>query len=96
MFGGGSPQGEFCGSLVQTASSGQLGLDNYTDSVLLLDPGSTQVLTYQYGTEAGDGQSITRSPDIYGLEPLIKHTSAAGANGALFSPGCRVNGSPFN
>jgi hypothetical protein len=95
IFGGGTPQGSFCGSLVQIASSGQLGLDNYTDSLRLLDPGSAQFLTYSYGPEAGDGQSITRSPDIYGLEPLVKHTSAQGADGALFSPGCRVDGTPF-
>jgi hypothetical protein len=95
IFGGGTPQGSFCGSLVQIASSGQLGLDNYTDRVRLLDPGSAEVLAYSYGPEAGDGQSITRSPDIYGLEPLVKHTSAIGADGALFSPGCRVDGTPF-
>jgi len=95
IFGGGQPQGFFGGSLVQTASSGQLGLDNSSDSVRLLNPASMQVLVYGYGPEAGDGQSVTRSPDIYGPEPLIKHTSAAGAGSALFSPGCRVDGSPF-
>ncbi len=95
IFGGGAPQGSFCGSLVHIASSGQLGLDNYSDSLRLLDPGSAQVLVYSYGSEAGDGQSITRSPDIYGPEPLVRHTMADGANGALFSPGCRVDGTPF-
>jgi hypothetical protein len=95
VFGGGNPLGDFGGSLVQVASSGQLGLDNYNDSVRLLDPVSAQVLVYSYGPEAGDGQSVTRSPDIYGQEPLIKHTTASGAAGALFSPGCRVDGTPF-
>jgi len=91
----GRRRGFWGGSLVQIATSGQLGLDNSSDSIRLLDPAAAQVLVYSYGPEDGDGQSIIRSPDIYGLDPLIKHTSADGSNGAFFYPGTRVAGSPF-
>ena len=55
VFGGGTPQGIFGGSLVQIATSGQLGLDNSSDSIRLLDLAAAQVLVYSYGLEAGDG-----------------------------------------
>ncbi len=95
VFGGGNPQGSFGGSLVQTASSGLLGLADFSDSIRLLDPSAMLVLAYSYGPEAGSGQSITRSPDIYGPEPLIQHATASGSAGALYSPGCRVDGTPL-
>jgi hypothetical protein len=53
------------------------------------------VFSFIYGLEAGDNQSITRSPDITGGEPLIKHSQAEGSAGALFSPGTRLDGTLF-
>jgi hypothetical protein len=61
----------------------------------LFDLSSAIAVTYTYGSEGGDGQSITRDPDITGPEPLIRHTTANGSNGALFSPGVKISGSPF-
>jgi Lamin Tail Domain len=94
VFAGGAPTGAFGGSLVQTASSGGLSLNNSSDTVTLSD-GAAPVAAYAYGSEGGDNQSLTRDPDVTGPEPLVKHTTAAGAGGALFSPGTRVDGSPF-
>ncbi|MDV7391161.1 Ig-like domain-containing protein, partial [Arthrospira platensis SPKY1] len=94
VFGGGAPTGVFGQALVQTASSGQLGLNNGGDTVTFNNGVSDQA-KYRYGGEGGDDQSLTRDPDITGSEPLIKHTTAAGANGALFSPGTRIDGVAF-
>lgn len=95
VFGGGAPQGTFGNSLVQVASTGSLGLNDRGDMVYLYNANGDLITVYTYGVEANDNQSITRSPDIYGEEPLIKHSLAEGANGALFSPGTHVNGTIF-
>jgi len=95
VFGGGSPQGSFGGSLVQTASSGYLRLNNSGDLVALLDADGRQVLAYTFGVEGGDDQSLTRSPDLSGPDPLVRHSSAPGSGGALYSPGTRLDGSLF-
>ena len=94
VFAGGSPAGAFGYSLVQTASSGSLGLNNTGDTVSLND-GFTNQAIYTYGGEGGDNQSLTRDPDITGIDPLVKHTTATGSNGALFSPGTMIDGTPF-
>ena len=94
VFASGTPTGSFGGSVVQTASSNQLGLNNGGDTVKL-NNGTTDVVSYTYGSEGGDNQSLTRDPDITGADPLVKHTTAAGANGALYSPGTKGDGSSF-
>jgi cardiolipin synthase A/B len=94
VFGGGNPTGSFGQSIVQTASTGQLGLNNGGDTILLADSTGTIVVSYTYGSEGGDDQSITRHPDLTG-SPLIRHTQAAGDPNALFSPGVRVDGTQF-
>jgi len=95
IFGGGEPNGSFGNSLVQVASSGKLGLDNYWDIVYLYNASTVEIITYAYGEEGGDNQSITRVPDITGGEPLVKHSIAPGSNGSLFSPGTKIDGSLF-
>ncbi|MGD9489726.1 MAG: lamin tail domain-containing protein [Calditrichaceae bacterium] len=95
IFGGGTPTGAFGRAIVQTASSGLLGLNNSGDTVTLND-GVSDISVYTYGSEGGDNQSITRDPDITGPDPLIKHTAAAGSGGSLFSPGTKVDGSIFD
>ncbi len=95
IFGGGEPQGNFGGSLIQTASTGGLNLMNTGDILTLKRPDGTVVLTMSYGLQAGDNQSITRSPDITGSEPLVQHSQAVGSAGALFSPGTRLDSTLF-
>jgi Lamin Tail Domain/Secretion system C-terminal sorting domain/Endonuclease/Exonuclease/phosphatase family len=94
IFGGGTPTGMFGGALVQTASSGLLGLNNTGDNVTLKN-GTTEVVSYTYGSEGNDNQSLTRYPEIIGSDPLIKHSTVTGSDGALFSPGLKVDGSFF-
>ncbi len=96
VFGGGAPNGMFGNSVVQIASSGNLGFTNYGDIISLYDTTMVMINSITYGEEAGDDQSITRDPDIIGEEPLRKHSLASGSNGSLFSPGTKIDGSYFS
>jgi hypothetical protein len=96
IFGGGTPIGNFGNSLVQTSSSGNLGLNDRIDIVTLFNLDGVAVANLSYGVEAGADQSITRDPDIYGIEPLVQHSLANGSNGALYSPGTMVDGTYFS
>ncbi|MHC4317684.1 MAG: lamin tail domain-containing protein [Planctomycetota bacterium] len=93
VFGGGTPTGVFGGTVVQTASTGALGLNNGGDTVTLIDGDGIIVAEVTYGGEGGDNQSLTRDPDVYG--DFVKHTEATGSGGTLYSPGTLVDGSPF-
>jgi predicted extracellular nuclease len=93
VFGGGTPAGGFGGMVVQTADSGQLGLNNGGDTVTLNDGGS-DVATVSYGGEGGANQSLTRDPDVTG--GFVQHTAAGGSGGTLYSPGTRLDGSAFD
>lgn len=92
VFGGGAPAGDFGGAIVQTASSGALSLNNDDETITLHD-GTTAIEVVTYGKEGGDNQSLTRDPD--GTGAFVKHSQAARSNGALFSPGRRLDGSSF-
>jgi predicted extracellular nuclease len=91
VFGGDSPTGAFGNGVVQTASSGALGLNNSGDTVTLND-GTSDVATYTYGSEGGNNQSLTRDPDVTGSDPLVEHSGATGSGGALWSPGTLIDG----
>jgi hypothetical protein len=95
VFGGGTPSGNFGNSLLQTASTGAIGLNNGGDSVTLND-GVDDVATAVYGGEGGDNQSLTLDPDVTGAPPRVKHSTAAGSAGSVFSPGTLVTGSQFS
>lgn len=96
IFGGGTPNGDFGGALIQLASSGKPYLNNDGDTLTLQDNGSTVIDWHQYGTNANYDQSITRDPDITGPNPMVKHSLANGSSGALFSPGARIDASNFS
>jgi len=92
VFGGGTPAATIPG-LVQTASTGELGLNNSGDTVTLLNTTGSLAATVTYGSEGGNDQSLTRSPDFTGS--FVEHSTASGSGGALFSPGATVDGSPL-
>ena len=94
VFGGGTPTGTFGNSLVQTASTGALGLNNSGDDITLSDGSSDVAMTF-YGSEGGDNQSLTLDPDVVGALPYVKHTLATGSGGTLFSPGTRIDSTQF-
>jgi len=93
IFGGGDPQGDFGGSLIFRA--GSLGLNNTGDAISLCDNSGEERLFYQYGSEGGQNQSLTRSPDIMGALPFVLHGEVDGSNGDLYSPGVMLDGSVF-
>jgi len=87
----------FAGALVLTASTGGLSLTNSGSLIRLLDPSGTVIEQLAYGgataLEGDRNQSLTRAPDIIG--DFVWHTSVAGNEMRLFSPGTRINGAPF-
>jgi predicted extracellular nuclease len=94
VFGGGTPTGDFGDALVQTASTGSLGLNNSGDSIIF-NNGTFDVATVVYGSEGGNNQSLTLDPDITGSS-FVQHSAATGSSGALFSPGTMINGDGFS
>ncbi|MCB1055776.1 MAG: lamin tail domain-containing protein [Acidobacteria bacterium] len=92
VFGGPSPTGGFGGAVTQIASSGTLGLNNGGDSVVLSDAGANPVTSTGYGSEGGNNQSLTLSPDVTGTS-FVLHTTAVA--GVLFSPGTQADGTLF-
>lgn len=90
-----SPSGNFGGAIVQSSNDGaSLGLNNTGDTVFLRDSDGSVVAEHSYGSEANDGQSITRNPDLEGALDT-KHADISDADDALFSPGTKVNGEAF-
>ncbi|MEZ5367404.1 MAG: hypothetical protein R2748_34940 [Bryobacterales bacterium] len=68
---------------------------NEGDTVLLSNAAGELIDTDRYTAETlgSANESYTRSPDLTG--DFVPHSQAAGSNGALFSPGVRVDGSNF-
>lgn len=96
LFGGGTPTGDFGGSLVQATTTGNMNLNNSGDAITIFDTDGNIFLTFSTemegaGLDFGDNQSITRSPDITGMYML--HTMANPA--LIFSPGLKADGSTF-
>lgn len=85
LFGNGTPTG--ISGISQVASSGTIGLNNSGDTVTVKNTGGAIVITYTYGGDAGDNQSIAREPDFTG--DFVKHLSHT-TNPVQFSPG-RMN-----
>ena len=97
IFGGGTPTGAFGNTVVQVAnaSGNSLGLNNTGDTITLRN-GTIVIATYTYGSEGGADESLTRNPDVTGPTPLVKHTTATGAGGRLFSAGLKVDATQFS
>ncbi|MBA2732119.1 MAG: lamin tail domain-containing protein [Acidobacteria bacterium] len=100
VFGGGTPESTnsaFGCAQVVTASSGGLSLTNSGLTVVVRDSAGNLVAQFTYGGSTGlnadSNQSLTRSPDITGS--FRTHTTAPGSGPRLFSPGTRVDGTPF-
>ena len=97
LFGGGTPTGTFGGAIVQTANGFEnaINMNNGGDFVTVYDVNEISVLTFDIEPLSGNpNESYTRNPDITG--EFEQHAGIPEANGALFSPGTRVDGSNFN
>jgi hypothetical protein len=107
VFGGGGPNfnptnAAFGGAQVFKASTGALSLTNSGGVVTLREPSQSIVNIFSYGGSTGlngdANQSLTRAPDAgtnSDCGNFTLHSTAPGSNGQPFSPGTRVNGSPF-
>jgi hypothetical protein len=93
IFGGGSPLGDFGGAQVFVASG--LALNNDGDAVEIKSPEGIRLEVENYGTEGGDDQSLTRFVDLNADTSLVKHTQVPDAQGSRFSPGTRIDQTPF-
>jgi hypothetical protein len=97
VFGGGTPTGTFGGAVVQTASSGTLGLNNGSDILTITSPSLVQLDQHAYGPEAEQDQSILWSPEPTSYPTpgggggiMVVHSSVNPA--LLYSPGTRADG----
>jgi hypothetical protein len=94
VFGGGTPTGSFGGALVQTASEGQLNLNNAGDMLTLKDTQGNTVAVFDInGLSGNPDESYTRNPDITGA--FEQHARIPAAKGAAFSPGLKLDGTRF-
>ncbi|MCH2134362.1 MAG: lamin tail domain-containing protein [Phycisphaerales bacterium] len=96
VFGGGDPAtfaADFGDAVIQVASTGFLGLNNGGDTVTLALADGTVLDQHTYDGNGGQDQSITRFPDVYGVD-FFDH-SVASPGGFLFSPGTTINGTTF-
>ncbi len=94
IFGGGTPTGNFGGALIQTASEGQLNLNNAGDLLTLKDAQGKKIAEFDInGLSSNPDESYTRDPDIKGS--FKQHSTIPESKGALFSPGTKLNGIPF-
>ncbi len=94
IFGGGDPTGLFGGAIVQTASTGFIGLNTGGDQVILSDNAGNVLTQVAFGDEGDQDQSLVRDPDLFGN--FVAHSTATTANGAFFSPGTQSDGTPFS
>ena len=98
IFGGGIPTSptNFGGAVVQTASENNdgVGLANDGNTIYIKNSDGLTVLSQAYdATQGNANQSITRSPDLTG--DFISHSGVTAANGALFSPGMKLDSTIF-
>lgn len=96
VFGGGTPTGSFGGATVVTdTGSAGLSLQNSGEKILIEDASGTQILEFDSDALSNNpDESYTRDPDITG--DFVQHASIDSANGALFSPGTKVDGTALS
>lgn len=95
VFGSGNPTGTFGGAVVQTASEGLLNISNSGDLMTIRDAAGNTILTFDVTPLSNNpDESYTRNPDLTGTE-FEQHSSITESNGALFSPGTKLDGSSF-
>jgi hypothetical protein len=92
VFGGGTPTGNFGGSLVFAASHQVLNLNNSGDTLTVKNSNDSTIFIFDVTPLSNNpNESYTRSPDLSG--DFVQH---AGVNpGVLFSPGTKSDGTDF-
>jgi len=91
VFGGGTPTGSFGGAIVQTSTTGDLNLNNAGDIMTLQDNNGNILIQFDIEPLSDNpNEAYTRNPDLTG--DFVRHLTI---NSSRFSPGTRVDGSPF-
>jgi len=94
VFGGGTPTGDFGGALFQTATGGQLNMNNAGDFMTIQNAQGTTILTFDISLLSGNpNESYTRNRDVY--EDFARHSAIPEAQSRIHSPGTKLNGNPF-
>ena len=96
LFGGGTPTGDFGGAIVQTANGfeNRINMNNSGDFVTVSDPSGATILTFDIEPLSNNpNESYTRNPDLTG--DFEQHAGIDAANGLLFSPGSKLDGTSF-
>jgi len=97
-FGGaGDPVGNFGGAIVQVANGfeNRLNMNNSGDFMTISDPSGTPILTFDIEPLSNNpNESYTRNPDLIG--EFEQHSGIESSGGRLFSPGTKLDGTPFN
>ena len=102
LFGGGNPTGSFGGAIVQTASTGLLNMNNAGDMVTMHDSNGNEILTFDIEPLSNNpDEAYTRYPDLNEVpnengDIFFQHAGIAEADGRLFSPGTKLDGTNFN
>ena len=92
VFGGGTPTGNFGGSLVFAASGQVLNLNNSGDVLTVKNNNDSVLFSFDVTALSNNpNESYTRFPDLYGN--FTQHDSAS--TGILYSPGTKVDGTDF-
>ena len=91
VFGGGTPTGEFGGAQVLTTTTGAMNLNNSGDILTIRNAEGLVVLSFDIEPLSNNpNESYTRNPDLTGaFEQHADNTDL------LFSPGTRIDGTPF-
>jgi hypothetical protein len=103
VYGGGTPSCTVPSDVTAlTASSGQLGLNNAGDTLTIADALGNTIVTYTWGSEGDNNESLTLSPDLNdtdatetGIAGFVGHTTADTADHSAYSPGTRIDGTAF-
>ena len=102
LFGGGNPTGSFGGAIFQTASTGLLNMNNAGDMVTMHDSNGNEILTFDVEPLSNNpDEAYTRYPDLNEVpnengDIFFQHAGIAEADGRLFSPGTKLDGTNFN
>lgn len=95
--GAGDPIGEFGGAIVQVANGfeNRLSMNNNGDVMTISDPSGNPILTFDIEPLSNNpNESYTRNPDLTG--EFEQHADIESSGGRLFSPGTKLDGTPFN
>ncbi len=96
LFGSGSPacaQFSRAGTVIETSTTGLVGLNNAGDSVTLRSAAGLTIASMSYGAEGGFDTSLTLNPDGFAPGGYVAHSSLPA--GLSFSPGLRNDGTTF-